>query len=170
MSFQLVKASKQTGFTLIEIMVVLVILAVMAALIVGGIQGAGDRNAKLESQRFVAVVNDVRDEAVISGKNIFLSVDEGQGSYEFSLQRVTQGSIDTSLFRKRFVHDSVSLKWEVFERQIGQGEEADFRILITSLGEITPFRSRFIGEERDFMVSLNDDGELYIEAKASGAF
>ena len=146
------------------------ILAVMAALIAGGIQSGGDRNAKLEAQRFIAVVNEVRDEAVISGKNILLSLDETQSSYEFTLQHNQDTSVSESLFEPRLVHKSVSLKWEVFEHFISDQGNARPQVLISSLGELTPFRARFMGEERDFLVALNEDGELFMESKASGNY
>jgi len=174
----------QSGFTLIEVMVVVVILAVMSALIVGSIQGDVDRNAKIEAQRFIAVVNEMRDEAVISGKTVIMRMDDRAKSYSFDVlsgsAEQEQNSFDR-LFRTRKLHESVKLKWEVFEEfdrddedefEANQEEDDDDspRVFITALGELTPFQARFGGEENDFVVELDDDGNLKFDIKKSNFF
>ena len=44
----------QSGFTLLEIMVVTAIIGVMATLLVGAVMQDNDRTAKLEAERFMA--------------------------------------------------------------------------------------------------------------------
>lgn len=177
--------SRSAGFTLIEVMVGVAIFAVLSAMIVGSIQSNGDRNAKLEAQRFIAVVNEVRDEALISGKTFALKMNEKNAGYSFEvLGGASQGVSDT-LLRSRGLHKSVKLKWQVFE-EFNQDEEEDVeqdavedepdptevepRVYITALGEITPFEARFGGEDDDFIVQLNDDGVLGFDVKPSNFF
>jgi len=110
--------SPQSGFTLIEVMVGVAIFAVLSALIVGSLQSNADRNAKLEAQRFIAVVNEVRDEALISGKTLVLEMNEKGRSYGFTVfggAESAEGGVEDRLLRTRSLHESVQLKWEVFE-------------------------------------------------------
>lgn len=185
-----------SGFTLIEVMVGIAIFAVLSALIVGSIQGNSDRNAKLEAQRFIAVVNEVRDEAVISGKILLMSVDEKGLSYGFDVVGGAQNSNQgDTLLRTRFLDESVKLKWEVFDDFIDEDDEtflelsnkndnsdndnsnsadqdvtSSERVIISPLGDITPFQVRFGGEDDEFVVELNDDSILSMTIKRSNFF
>ncbi len=176
---------RESAFTLIEVMVGVAIFAVLSALIVGSLQSNADRNAKLEAQRFIAVVNEVRDEAVISGKTFVLQMNEKGKNYEFTLfgsDEQAQGA-DDRLLRPRDLHESVKLKWEVYDdfdeddpfapqadAEQDSAEDTDPRVFVTALGELTPFKARFVGEDNDFIVELNDDGVLDMDIKPSNFF
>lgn len=184
--------SRSKGFTLIEVMVGVAIFAVLAGLIVGSIQSNVDRNAKLEAQRFIAVVNEVRDEALISGKTLILKLDEEAAVYSFEVfgARDSQSEGDSGsnesnaedlLLRSRRLHKSVEVKWDLLDEIVdednefdtGEGESIDIveeRAFITALGEITPFEVRFRGEEVDFVVALNDDGVLNLDTRPSNFY
>jgi len=175
-------------------MVGVAIFAVLAGLIVGSIQSNVDRNAKLEAQRFIAVVNEVRDEALISGKTLILKLDEEAAVYSFEVfgakDAQSEGESGSSssepkaedfLLRSRRLHDSVKVKWELFEEIVDEDNEFDIEdeesidileesAFITALGEITPFEVRFRGEEVDFVVALNDDGVLNLDTKPSSFY
>ena len=173
-------------------MVGVAIFAVLAGLIVGSIKSNVDRNAKLEAQRFIAVVNEVRDEALISGKTLILSLDEEAAVYSFAVFGASnsQGGDENSsgepkaedgLLKSRRLHKSVEVTWELFDQIVDEDNEFDTddgesidivedRAFITALGEITPFEVRFRGEEVDFVVALNDDGVLNLETKPSNLF
>ena len=173
-------------------MVGVAIFAVLAGLIVGSIQSNVDRNAKLEAQRFIAVVNEVRDEALISGKTLILTLDEEAAVYSFAVfgARDSQSEGDSGssepktedlLLRSRRLHGSVKVRWDLFEEIVDEDNEFDVedeesieivekRAFITALGEITPFEVRFRGEEVDFVVALNDDGALNLDTKPSSFY
>ena len=178
------RQTRAEGFTLIEVMVGVAIFAVLSAMVVASIQSNADRNAKLEAQRFIAVVNEVRDEALISGKIITLSVDEKAALYSFDVfgaQESNQGSSD-SLFRPRRLHKSVSVKWDILGELEDEEDEFDSnsesieadlieqKVFITPLGEITPLEVRFRGEENAFVVALNDEGVLGFNIKPANFF
>ena len=172
------------GFTLIEVMVGVAIFAVLSALVVGSLQSNADRNAKLEAQRFIAVVNEVRDEAVISGKTIVMQMDDKSRNYGFSVLGGADSSLAGAdkLFRTRNLHKSVKLSWDVFDEfnddddDVESVEEGDAptevkpRVYVSALGSITPFQARFGGEDDDFIVALNDDGVLFMDIKPSNFF
>ena len=172
----------QLGFTLIEVMVGVAIFAILSAMIVASIQSNADRNAKLEAQRFIAVVNSVRDEALISGKTLTLEMDEKGANYSFAVYGAEDkgaGPIDT-LFRSRHLHKSVTVKWEILDQLVDEGDEFESeadsdnfleeRAFITPLGELTPIEVRFQGDDNDYVVALDDEGLLALTTRISVSY
>jgi type II secretion system protein H len=154
------KRFRETGFTLIEIIVVVAIIAVMVAYVGVSMGGDGDRMANLEAKRFKAVVNEVRDEAILSGESFILMIDERSHSYQFESVRGRQKTISGGgLLRLRKLEAGVELRWEVFE-QIDDDEDIKPRVLITPLGEITPFSTSFLGEDNAYLVFIDENGQL----------
>ena len=107
----------------------------------------------------MAVVNEVRDEAIIAGDNFVLIVDEKAGAYRFQSTRLLAASSADVLFKNRVVDKKVTLYWEVFDVVESDSQLAP-RVLISSLGEITPFEARFEGSEVSYVVLLNQEGQL----------
>ena len=160
-----------SGFTLIEIMVVVVIIALLATFFVTSLSSNLDRNARLEAQRFMAVINEVRDESIIAGEIFILSLDEKSRSYSFSSPRTNRLAVqDSGLLKTRGVKQGIKIDWEVLEQFANQSDEAEGsapRVLISPLGEITPFDVRFHGEELDYHVFVNDENQLQSRADKS---
>lgn len=136
-----------------------------------------DRMARLEAKRFHAVVNEVRDEAILAGQNYLLSVNAKSGSYGFRsmLAVASQPAIyEDGLLKPRNVQNGVSMKWQVFEQFEDDDDDEDDAgsngrvVLISSLGEITPFEASFIGDESAVTVYLDDKGQLAQSTKSSG--
>lgn len=72
-----------TGFSLIEILVVTVILAVVAATVTLAVAGAGgERQLARDAERIGALVNYACEQAELSGRDIGLSID--RDGYSFS--------------------------------------------------------------------------------------
>lgn len=152
--------SRQSGFTLIEIMVVVVIISVMSVAITLSLNGTSDRTARLQANRFIAVVNEVRDEAVIAGQNYALIVEEKSQVYTFEPARDNGRTLlNDVLFKPRQIDSDVKIKWQVFE-SFDDDNDAKPKVLISSLGEITPFEMSFGGKKLSYTVFLNDDGQL----------
>lgn len=152
----------QQGFTLIEIMVVVVIIAVMAAVLAFNMQRDIDRLAKLESQRFMVVVNEVRDESIIAGEAFIMLVDKKSRTYRFDGTRTDRSAaVDDGLFKSRSIEKGVKLDWDVFAQNEEEGEDdSEPKVWISPLGEITPFDVRFGGEDEDYHVFVNDENQL----------
>ena len=153
--------SRQSGFTLIEIMVVVFIIAIMSVVITLSLSDTSDRSARLQANRFMSVVNEVRDEAVIAGQDYALIVDEKSQVYSFRHARGSRGG-DISgdvLFKDREVDPDVDVKWQVFE-SFTDDDDALPTVLISSLGEITPFEMSFGGKKLRYTIFLNDEGQL----------
>ena len=169
------KSRRLAGFTLIEIIVVVFIIGTMVAFLGMSISRDTDRMARLEAKRFHAVVNEVRDEAILAGQNYLLSVNAKLGSYSFRSMLAEGGQpaiYADGLLKPRKVQNGVSMKWQVFE-QFEDDDEDDTGsngpvVLISSLGEITPFEASFIGDESAVTVYLDDKGRLAQTTKTSG--
>ena len=149
----------QSGFTLIEIMVVVIIIAVMSVAVVSSLNGNNDRAARLQANRFMAVVNEVRDEAVIAGDNFALIVDDKAGSYRFESARSVVATGGDALLKNRVVDKNVTLDWRVFEVLEGD-DKLEPKVLISPLGDITPFEARFEGTDLTYVISVDDEGQL----------
>ena len=159
----------ENGFTLLEIMVVLAIIGAMIAAIGINLTPDTDRLARLEAQRFTAVVNEVRDEAIIGGESYFLMIDNSGMNYSFAGIRAERNtSQDDGLLKLRTIEQGVALDWEVFLQF--EDELLEKRVLITSLGEITPFDAWFEGDENQYHVFVNDDYQLEQRTERSTRF
>jgi general secretion pathway protein H len=169
------KSQRSAGFTLIEIIIVVAIIGTMVAFLGMSLSRDTDRMARLEAKRFHAVVNEVRDEAILAGQNYLLSVNDKSGSYSFSrmLADSRQAAIyEDGLLKPRKVQNGVSMKWRVFEQFENDDDAGSIGpvVLISSLGEITPFEASFIGDESAVTVYLDDRGQLAQTTKSSGVF
>ena len=149
------------GFTLLEIIVVVAIIGTVVAVVGVNFGNDTDRLARLEAQRFMAVVDEVRDEAIITGESFYLIVDDDKYSYMFEGVRANRNtSKDEGLFRVRTTQQGVALDWEVFEEFDEQEDEKLSRVLISPLGEITSFDAWFEGKEFEYHVYVNDENNL----------
>ena len=160
------------GFTLIEIMVVVVIIAAMAAFLVSNLSSDADRIARLESEQFIVVINEVRDEAVLSGQAYILSLDESTQQYSFEPLNLPTNSQDDAnssdeLLNTRTINQQIRVTWDVFEHIDDELEPAVF---ISSLGEITPFNARFGGQDNDYYVFVDDENQLVREVRDARVF
>lgn len=74
-------SSHEQGFTLIEILLVLVLLAVSSVAVIATLPNFGDDNAKQQAQSFFQRVQLLSEEAILSGRNYGVHVDEKKGKY-----------------------------------------------------------------------------------------
>ena len=153
------------GFTLIEIIVVVAIIGVMVAVLGVSLSRDSDRIARLESKRFHVVVNEVRDEAILAGQAYFLLVDENRNNFSFTgVGQASQSSYDDGLLKPRVLEKGVSIKWEVFDllenNESNEAKTNKKKVLISPLGEITPFEAWFEGDEIAYVVFVDDRGQL----------
>mgnify|MGYP001822249196 CR=1 FL=1 len=88
-----------SGFTLLEMMVTVALIAVTATFVSLNISQSDSRIVELEARRFVALLNMAQDESIITGRPILLSVDGETRSYHFAALE------DAALFMDEAVKD-----------------------------------------------------------------
>ena len=161
-------SNQSKGFTLIEIVIVVAIMAAVSLMVSFSLGGDLDRKAKLQAQRFIAVVSEVRDEAILNGDNFALIVDESENYYRFISTREgdQSSSQDQFLYKTRKIDDDIKLDWQVLD-YVANDDDFIPKVILTSLGEITPFELIVSGSETDYLVFLNEQGQLKMRARSS---
>jgi general secretion pathway protein H len=131
-----------TGFSLIEILVVTVILAVVAATVTLAVAGAGgERQLARDADRIAALVGYACEQAELSGRDIGLSL--SRGGYRFSRSEHTDWLLlrDGELRPRKW---SVSPIVTLARNGNGVGVGDDFpdkpQLACFSSGELTAFR------------------------------
>jgi len=160
--------TRQQGFTLLEIMVVLVIVGVMVGVTTLAFRGPSRVDAlEDESQRLTALVDLALQESIIQSREFALDIDTH--GYEFS-QMVTdeEGKSsfvpleDDKMFRPRELPDDIELSAIVEGadmQSLFYDAEKSARIYILSSGEITPF---------EITLQLDDGPLMLIEGNMVG--
>jgi type II secretion system protein H len=145
-------APDQAGFTLVEIMVVVVLIAITMTLAVLSINRNTDEVAELEAQRFARLIEHARDESILSGRAYAVQVDPVTRSYVF-LQHQEEWTEVThdDVFRRRELPEDLSLAFET------PGDPGSGGLLvIEGLGAITAFVFTVYGDRRTYRVSVDE--------------
>lgn len=153
---------RQTGFTLVEILVVLVIIGITVGLVSINFMPDDRRTLLTEAQKLTLLLEQAHDEAIISGKDIAWSV-EGD-TYRF-WHRNEQGQwAQTSgdeLFRERPLAPEVQLA----ELQINLVKTATNERLIFSPGGLNaPFSINLVLHERHVLIKGDSAGKITLVA------
>lgn len=160
-------AARSRGFTLLELLVVLVILSVMAATAVLSLGVLGrDDELQREASRLSALLGLAGEEALLNGQDLGLYVEpDGYRFMAFSPESGQWVELSNATFRPRRLPAGLGLSLSVEERPIqlqalaGDAPEQP-QVGLYSSGEMTPF-SLMLSRE------LADDGYL-IEGRADG--
>lgn len=166
------RTTRCAGFTLIELMVVLVVIAVMAGLLVIGIGDDPGRQLRREISALAAVLNIAADEAVAQGMELGLVIDDEHYHFvRFDRDRRRWQAIQGKpLARHEFAQPyEVELELdgekvderlrERLQRIARQGEKEDQPLLLLlSSGETAPFTLTVTHAGSNARVVLRGDG------------
>ena len=76
--------SSSRGFTLLEMMLTIALIAITATFVSLGVSRSDARLVELEARRFVALVNMALDESIMTGRPILLTVNAESNHYQFA--------------------------------------------------------------------------------------
>ncbi|HDZ56300.1 MAG TPA: type II secretion system protein GspH [Pseudomonas xinjiangensis] len=137
---------KQNGFTLLELLVVLILVGIVASLATLSIGDGGERQLRAETERLAAVLRLARDELLITGE-----ADRALGlrrdSYSFlelvlldDATREWQPLVDPQLGPRLLEPGLIELELELVDekRSLRQTEAWEPHIRLSNTGEMTP--------------------------------
>ena len=130
------------GFSLIEILVVLVILGVAIAAVTLGIAGAGGgRQLERDAERFAALVTYACEQAELSGRDVGMTISRGGYRFGRSNHVAWEPLRDGELRpRKWSVAAETTLSRDGHRVAIGPEFPEKPQVVCFSSGELTPFR------------------------------
>ncbi len=143
------QALSQKGFTLIEILIVLVILGVVIGLATLGLSGGVNRTLQKEAQRLHAVLSYTHNEALIQGSELGLIL--GDDHYQVLAYNYEANSWEVpneTYYERHHLPNNLHLIAEIEGQQVGSSATRQLSfsetdrpsVLFLSSGEITPFR------------------------------
>lgn len=150
--------NNQHGFTLLEILVVVVLIAISVTFVGFSINQDVDEIAKLESRRFISLVEQLREEAVLSGKNYAVEVDTADRSYQFHEYTDKLNAMDEGdVFRKRSFPENIDVLYQLpVKPKAGQKP----LVVVDAFGQISLFTLTLSGENRKFRIEVDPDQNL----------
>ncbi len=166
------RSPRQRGFTLLELLVVVLIIGVTLGLVVPSLNPDRNRDLEEESRRLAALIRLGAEEAVLQGREFALEL--APDGYRFLvLEGDKWQPLQDELLRPRQLPEGLRL--EVFY----EGERFDFlrreedeeavthpRLYILSSGEMTPMEILFsssVSDRRDRLV-IDINGKLRLES------
>ena len=149
------------GFTLLEVLVVVAVIAIVVAMVGLNVGGDAARRVKDEAQRLALLVQTAQEEAVLQGAVVILMASEDH--YEF-LKPGKDGKPEPlqgdEVLRRRQLHDSIVID-ESEVSGIPAGRSPALVFLPT--GEFEPFRIVVRGRDSAWTVSGDEDGSVLAE-------
>lgn len=152
--------SKQAGFTLLEMMLVVALIGLTVTFIGLRFDHNLDSVAHLEAQRFKSLLEQLRDESLYTGRPYAIQLNVESGSYKFfKVTKEWSEIIDDDLFKARRIPHNLSL---TYEDPINPTSEETPRIVVEALGEVSPFRLGFVGEDWVYLLEVDNRQKLSI--------
>lgn len=146
-------ACRASGFTLLEVLVVIVIIGIIASMAVVSVNVlGGDNEMEEEARRLMAVLGQVREDAMLEGRDVGLRVDAR--SYDFARYdaRLERWELvgDDPLLRERRLPDGLELELWLEGRSVRLTDRAEPtdraplqpQVVVMASGDLVPFELR----------------------------
>ena len=156
---------RQNGFTLLEILVVMILLGIILSVAVLSTGGSKERELEEEVQRMVRLMQLAKEEAVLN--RLELAIKFSPNAYEFLRQQQDDWLpyTDERLFKPRTLGEEYELRLLQDGISVSLQEKDAGRIMLLSSGEMTPFEL-YIGlynSDQRFHLIGNALGEITVE-------
>ena len=138
------------GFTLLEMLLVVIIVAVMAGMATLMIGGSEARQVKEEAKRLVALLDLATQESVLKSKELLLLVEADGYAFMVAEEGELLPLEEKGLLRPRELPEGLQLSAVVEGQAMAEdllGEIEAAQIWILSSGELSPFEITFTTEE-----------------------
>ena len=150
---------RQTGFTLLELLVVMLLLAIIAGMVGVNLMRDPATTVREEAQRLALLLQTAQEEAILQGTLYAISLEPAR--YQF-LQLNDEGvmkSIDTdALLRPRELPEGVEIVDVLIDGASSDQEKTGF--IITPLGDLPNFAIVFEHDGHRWQVEGSADGSI----------
>ena len=160
-------SARAAGFSLLEIMVVIVLIGLTVSLVVVNLERDLDQIAEREAHRFAALVNHAREESILTGSTMGIEIDVPERRFRF----VTPGESWTpitndDLWRERVFPEGIVI--ELDGSSAGQGSLDGLVIVVDAIGTVSRFTLRIRGDREVYSVSAGDFDVVVLQNNAQG--
>jgi general secretion pathway protein H len=153
---------KQSGFTLLEIMVVVFLIALTVGIVSINFRHDKSQLVEVEARRFVALVEQMCQESVVQGR-VLAVTNKGATAYHFLVfenggwQEITKDDI----FRLRQLTEDISLNLDIDEGRVSKDKSY---LRCEPDGFMTPFSAVFDLDGIRYRVLTNELRKMEIKA------
>jgi general secretion pathway protein H len=159
------RARNARGFTLVEILVVVLLIGITVSLVTLNLGRDTARMAEDEARRFAALVEHLRDESLQTGSAFALELDAGGGGYRFLRPAPKWEPLARDgVLRPRALAEPLHATLDT----PGAPPGAPAWIFVYPSGEVSPFRFRVGTREprggRAYVVQMDVDQRLRVQA------
>jgi general secretion pathway protein H len=166
------RLQRHGGFTLIELLVVLVIIGIIISSAVLSFS-SGDISAQMnvETRRIYALINLAREEAILQGEEMSLTVEADRYGFEIFSDNAWEPMSSDKMFRNRALQVGMEIALVVDNAKIDLSTKTSSkdilppaRIYFLSSGEMTPFELilRSSDETVQYRIRAGEDGKMEI--------
>ncbi len=161
--------SRQPGFTLLEILVVLILLGIIVSVAMLSIGGSRKEQLEHSMQRLQQVIRMAHEEAVLNQYELALKFKPHAYEFQTLKKNKWQTISQPPFMRRRELDDVFRIKLLQDGISVSLEKEDSGRILLFSSGEMTPFELYMSISDTDQRMRLQGDafGKLTLE-DASG--
>jgi general secretion pathway protein H len=156
---------QQSGFTLIEVVVVIAIIGFVLTIATISIGNPQVKRMKQSSERFTALIQLAKEQAIFNSQEYALSVWESGYAFYTLDQQGWVLVTDDRIFRDRTLPDGIEHKLYLdgIKVVLSREDKKKPQIFITSDGEVSPFRLDITDlEEWTYQINFDELGEFEI--------